>query len=421
MKLSFLLLAALVTGTARAAIISITPETELRLGDGVEPLTEQHFNSCVNFDVNDVYAEDSNAKIKNPSTRHMNLSLDLITSYSDFDRYMNVSVSASMKAMSGGGSFSLNQESRNTLHSDQAALGITSHADYGRWYLKNVTLKPEYKKLSEEDREKFYELCGKEYVAGYTLGQGVKVLLTTSQNSAYSYDRLRASIAASYNGGATSGKMSADFENVTRELIKNGMLKINFVAYGSGEMKAGEALIRDQADIKAYRDKIADIVKAIEGKQAMKIAYLTRPYESLEGTYDPIFASLQKQTIELLFASYRRLFDTRARLSNIMGPQFASFAERECVADYKTYCEDYVAAMQKSRDYVEESIRLIEKLSQECIKAKEGKQCRLPRAEEVNMDVLNRIQWPLQFKHAMYTQMLRDIRDRSVEQPDKKP
>lgn len=419
MKLSIWILTVLFGAQAQAAIITITPETELRLGDGVETITEQHFNSCVEFDEKDLYSEDGVSD--EISARKSELNLELVTSYRDFDRYTNISISGSIKAMSGGGSFSMNSESRYTMHSDQAALGISSHADYGRWYLRKVKLKPELLKLAQTNPDKFYEMCGKEYVAGYVSGQGVKVLLTTAQNSEYSYERLQASLQASYNGGAYSGKMSAAFENVTTELIKNGMLKIHFLGYGSGEMKAEEALIRDHKDIKEYREKIADIVKAIEGKSAMRIAYLTRPYPGLSGLFNPILIAHQKQTIELLFANYRRLYDTRTRLTNIMGPQFASFAERECVVDYKKYCVDYVAALEKTRSFVEESIKLIEKLSQDCIKAKEVSQCRLPTVQEVNMDALNRVQWPLQFKYALYLQMLRDIRDRNTDQERKKP
>lgn len=415
MKSLFLGLLAFLSPLSWAAVVPITTSTELRLGDGVNPVTEQHFNSCLEFDPKDVLSEDFNGD--DLSAREAKLKVEQVTSYRDFDRYTNTQVSASFKSLTFSGGFSYNGESQFTMHSDQASLGITHEADYGRWYLRDPQLKPEMAALADKDPKAFFERCGTEYVAGYVLGQGVKILLTTAENSVYSYQRIQTSLNAAFNSGTNSGKLDAAFLNVTSELIKNGMLRIHLLTYGSGAMSASEAFIRHQDDIKKYREELADLVSQMKPGEAVRIAYLTRPYR-VNGQYNPIFTDHQRQTLEILFSDYRRLYDTRRRMAGFMGPQFPQFAERECTLDYRNYCVTYVEELERAAAEIEKGIEVIEELALACIDGERVKDCRLPRIDEIHMSVLRQVRWPTQFRYALYQQMLEDIRDRNSQGED---
>lgn len=406
---------------AQATMIPIDDRTEVALGDGVDPVTGQRFNPCIKYDPNNVEPEDfkdeknkEEEEKKRSSARKMKVEVQQVTSYRDFDRYTNTSVSGSFNYYGSGGSFSVDQESRNTMFSDQASLGISDEADYGRWYLSGVELLPEMAELAKRDPDQFYKMCGREYIAGYIRGQGIRILMSTEKNSVYSYERIQASLHAAYNGAVTKGSLDASFTNIASELIKNGMLRINYFSFGSGDLSSANELIRNQDDINAYREKIADIVQKMKGDQAVKTVYITRTYPKLQGSYDPIFAAHQKQTFDLLYSDYRRLFDTRKRLASIMGPDFSNFADRQCVADYKKYCVDYVDRLEESRQQVEDAIGLIDRLAMQCAHAKTKEDCVLPSLRQINLDVLTQIQWPMQFRYAMYLQMLEDIKNRKV-------
>ena len=234
-KLLIMLLMLGMSSALHAETIEIHDKSELFLGNGVNPLTERGFKKCIQHDPKEVYQDGSSSlPIGEVSAVDLPVRIEHITSYEQMSKYSSSSMSAGVSYAFVSASLSRSEQKGSSMFSDSASVGLDMSADYGRFALTNVRLKPEYAKLAQENREAFYKECGTEYIVGYRLGQGIRVKMSTSANSSASYSRVKTAVGVAVSTGAIGGSLAGQFENAASSLMTASALEINIFTYGAG-------------------------------------------------------------------------------------------------------------------------------------------------------------------------------------------
>lgn len=402
------------TSSKLKSIITVTPATELTLGYGTNADTEDRLGECIDTSQAIYEAADGQPNTIAPDSPSAALALDVksISSYTDIDTFTDISVSGKIKTASYGGGFSYNNTEIYSLTADSAMVGIRASADYGRWYLKDPKLKPEYQELYKRDPAEFFRVCGTEYVSGYRLGQGVKVLLSTANKSTYSYEKISASANASASFGAGSGSVSASFLNVASSLLKMGSLNVSVRAYGSQGLDTLSGLITAQSDVTKLAEQISQIVGKMKPDHSTRYVFLTSPYpvQSLSFNNSPIMREHRAQTLRSLYDDYRRLSQDLTRANALVTNLPSLLGQWGALCNYATAesgsCENYIAKMNELRTKIQDAIGKLDGLSRECAIAQKIADCRAGDAADVRVNELTIKTWEQQYKKLLREALL---------------
>ncbi|SME98277.1 hypothetical protein [Pseudobacteriovorax antillogorgiicola] len=389
------------------AVIPITTESEARLGFGIDPIYEQNYENCVEFD-DGVVSEDSHSESTfNSGAPSLKLDQRQITTHKEVDRFLNASISGSFSYLGATGSFSTSYENRFDLDSDNLTIGIEAIADYGRFYLKNVRIKPEYAALSDKE---FERRCGREYISGYRLGQGVYILMSLSESTLETYEKITADFDAS-KGGNT---IESNFVKSAELLSKYGQLTVAARVFGGGDVASLSALLANSKDAEKFMTQIESYLKKMKKSQAVRTKYLTSAYPGRPNDISAVtFQSYKKETLTDLYSDYRKVMTSLSRVRSYIregGPALRRyFGSRLCQVSESSRgpnCNEYISALNTLKDDLEEAVAVINKHASNCIAARQTSECKTPDVETLNVYDLTIIRWPGQYKKVLLDQLL---------------
>lgn len=412
--LLFVLLAA-VNGANADEIFKVYSDTKLQLGYGIEPLTEQLYEQCVDMGPDKAVAPEDTDVPKDGSMSSTNLPVKVsqITSYSQIDEFSSSSASASGSYGAFSGGFSYASTESKYLMSDRAAVGIQASADYGRWYLVNQTLKPEYRALAEKDINEFYARCGTEFVAGYRRGQSLKVMLSTSTQVTKTFKSVSVSVSAGVSAGAAGASFSGAFMNTASALLKLGSLEVHFNAQGAGKLAELSPLLKTDQDVIKFRDTIAEFMSKMKPENAIKTHYITRPYFPGRG-YDPLLVRLKRDRIKGMYDDYRLLYDNQERMRKAFRNSSVERKLRELcdTRGAKNECDSYIDGMKNYSALIDRKLEAIRQAVHVCAHGSKVSDCPSFDTDHWEISSLWQITWPATFRYALLNGHLDEIRKR---------
>ncbi len=389
------------------------PSSRFRLGHGVEPLTQQVFNRCIEYDKGFENENGLDPDGLPKSGVEMPVRIEQVTSVSQLDRYSSSSVSAGASYAFVSGGFSRTQTSAKSVFSDRAMVGIEAGTNYGRFYLKNPRLKPEYAQLAATNIRKFYDTCGTEYISGFTLGQGLRVLMTASTDITKSFESMSAAVSAGVQYGAIGGSFAGSFANAASSLLALGSLQVDFVSYGGGELKDLSGLIKSDGDAKQFRDLISKYMEGLDATKAVRTGYISQPYFP-DRSYDPLLTEVKHTAIKRLFEDFRYLHQNQDRLNQAFAENGTLRAmKKECEpADRKPICDTYLASLTALNKKVTEKLDRIRDAVSACVAAKTVADCDRFVRDRYEVEELRRTMWPAHFRYQLLQSNLDEIRNR---------
>jgi hypothetical protein len=403
-----------------AATIEMNEKSEVRGGLGINVDTGDTFEECIDMTNAAYKAEDGqqDAIDGDSSSASLKVSVQSLNSYQDIDKFTDVNVSANIKSATYGGGFNYSQTEKYAMTSDLASVGIHAAADYGRWYLVNPTLKPEYQELYKRSPEDFFKRCGTEFVSGYRRGQGIYVLLSTTKKSLETYEKISASVQASVNTGATSANASASFLNVASELLKIGSLNVEVRAYGAGSISTLQQLITAKADVESLAQQISSLVGNMKPQQSSRYVMLTSPYPGVDysgSKASPIMREYRRFILKGLFSDYRRLEQDLGRATGIV--RDADVLKKQLgglctfpIKENKT-CDQFLNELDELKTKIEKAIKKIEDLSKECAAATEIDKCKSASSGDVRVSDLTIRTWEQQYRRQLEIEYIKYLRD----------
>lgn len=412
--LIFLTALQIVTVQVRADVLDITKTSQTRLAYGVDPITEKVFEKCIDSGNDETAPEDGadpNERVPK-SAFDMPFSVEQITSSSQMDRYSSSSVSASASYGIYSGSFSYAAQNKSALFSDQASVGIEAVADYGRWYLKKTTLKPEYAQLATRDLKEFFRVCGPEYVVGYRLGQGLRVVLSTSTLVTETYSSMQASVQGGVNAGVGSANLAGAFMETAYNLLKMGSLTVKLTSFGSGPLNELSKLVNTNSEVTAFRDNIANLLSTMTPDKSVRTHYITRPYFPSAREYDALLTEHKRRVVLQLYSDYRQLYDTQDRLNTAFTNNRIAGFLRETCRNSKDVCDAYVDGLKKVREQIGLRLDEIQSSVRKCSAANKLSECSSRAEVPWEMSELQHIVWPPAFRYQMLQAELDRVRGR---------
>lgn len=393
-------------------LIPARENTEVRLGYGVDVVTEEPLEKCIEWNKDSYEREDAaaGAKAADGSTRSLGIQVEHISSYEQYDDFSRQSVSANISYKVYSGSYNYEGNHSSKMQSDQVMVGMKAFADYGRSYLKDVKLRPEFAELLEKDPKAFYTRCGTEYISGFKEGQGIYMLMSTTSNLQESYDHVSHSVKASMKSVGVKADFSASFLDIATSLLKFGSLKIDVRLVGGSSLSSISNLVSSTMDVENFKTKITDIMKGLERSAAQRYVYISSPYPGITDKDGKILASIKKETLKDLFSDYRKLMDNLVRLRKIIRSSdsfilpISGFAN--ICTKYPLQCKEYLLTLGTREKALRNALDRVNELSDACVVAKKPSDCSSLSAEEINIDELSMIKWPDQFKGFLYEQWL---------------
>lgn len=400
-------------------VIGMNPKSEVRAGLGVNADTLDLFEECIDMQGAEFKAEDGQPEpgAGSPST-DLQVNVVSISSYQDLDQFTDVNVSANIKSASYSGSFNYSQTEKYAMTSDLASVGIQASADYGRWYLKEPKLKPEYQSLYERSPQEFFKRCGSEFVSGYRRGQGVLILLSTSKKSVETYEKISASVQASVNSGTVTGNASASFLNIASSLLKMGSLNVEVRAYGGGPLSTISGLITAKADVESLATQISNLVNQMTPVQSSRYVMMTSPYPGVnysEIKSSPVMRDYRQFILRSLFADYRRLQQDLNRAAEIVrnGAGLKKNLGPLCTFPTKSNdtCDAFVSRLDGLKTNIEGAIRTIDELTKKCSVATDPDGCKSASAGDVRVSDLTIKTWEQQYRRQLEIEYIQYLRD----------
>lgn len=391
------------------AVLPIHDKSELSLGRGVNSLTEQPYEECVVYDTEKFEDGSSSLNPGDFTASSLPVKIEQITTYEQMSKYSSMAISASVSYSFASGSMAYASAEGMSMFSDQASVGMDISADYGRWFLTNVRIKPEYATLP---REEFYKRCGREYVAGYRLGQGIRVKMSVSASATSSYSQMSAAVSAAVSAGGFGGSAAASFSQAASSLLSASSLQVDMQSYGSGDLRGVSSIIRTESDATKFRDTISQYIGALEPKKAVRTHYITRAYFSDDGDHDPILIEVKRRTVQSLYSDFLMLMSNKDRIdAATRGGRLRQFLGDICEKKPKE-CDAYLDKMEKEREWITAKAEEIRNLSNSCIHAKAVPDCKTFPEVHIMLERLQSILWPRHYRYQLMQAYLDEIRRR---------
>lgn len=386
--------------------------SRLKLGIGVNPLTEQPHESCIEYEKERF--EDGSSELRPDDFTATNLPVivEHITSYEQMSKYSSSSVGASVSYAFVSASLSQSREEGSNMFSDQASVGLDMSADYGRYFVTNVRLKEEYKKLAQENRKEFYRKCGTEYVAGYRVGQGIRVKMSVSASAVSSYSRISTAVGAAVNYGALGAGLSGAFSNAASSLMAASSMQIEMTTFGTGNLQSISTIVATENDAVKFREKLAEYVRNVRPESAIKTHFITLPYFPEDTEYNPMLVQVQRSTVRSLYSDFMILLGNKERLEETLRNGNLRVYLGVACNKAAEECDTYIQTMEKEAEWVESEMEDLSQRFQKCLNATTIHDCKTKPDVHVRQTRLQRIIWPKHFRYKLLQAQLDDIRDR---------
>lgn len=424
MKKIVMILPLVLAMQSSATIIPNTSENELRLGDGIKVEVDQRFPTCLaDFNRTDLVPEDRLVDGTTPtSSRVLKLTSEVIRSFQSLDQYTHQSISADVQYLAYSGSASYTSDQESKFSREQITVGIQASADYGRYYIPNPQLRPEYANLAQADVSRFYSQCGFEFVSGVVLGQGVSVILRTLDSSSYDHSSVSASAEASVEGVKGSGSISAAFASVATNLMKYSSLEVFIYAYGAGDLKSTTKVLTTEKDVKEIVKVLSEMINQINPDQAVVTSYMTSPYPIAHQPYKGILGDVKRQSIHSLYSAFRGVSSDLYLLKRYVNRDLRADLGKMCEPELKKYvespnqylsCEDYSRYLEAQVETLHQAQSQIAKEIKRCAENDFTDLCRLTDVEQSLRVAAQDRYWPSKYKRmlrkALYWKTLKEI------------
>ncbi len=401
---------------ADASIVLINDKTELKLGAGTNIETEQVFPQCIEaIKQQDLAPEDSTA-IENDkigSARRLSVDSEVVRTYEQMSNYQNESFAAEANYLAYSGSFNYEHEQKMQMSSDQIIVGIKAFADYGRWYITNPKIKKPYLELAKKDIDNFYKVCGHEYVSGFTLGQGIKIILKSMEYSKDSYERLNIKAKASAKAASGSASVEGAFLSVATDLLKLGTLEVKIVAYGTNGISSISEILKTEKDVKSIVNVISELMREIKPEQSVKTSYLTSKYPILDQPYNQFDSEFKRESIKNLYYTFLKVNSDYQRLKSVAYIDIQNKNSNLCALKSEMSCVEFSAYLKKNLELYEKAVFAVLRTLQKCATDKNIEECRTSNMQEVFDLVLLPLQWPNQYLQKLrllqYREKIREI------------
>lgn len=411
-------LAMLLAVQSQAAILDNHSKSQVRLGYGINPLTEQVFNDCITYD-KETYQDGGISLGKGEvSAIDLPVIVEHITSFEQMSKYSSSSMGASVSYAFVSASLSQTRVDASSMYSDEASVGIDLSADYGRFAINNAKLKPQYEELARTNRTEFYKKCGTEYVSGYKLGQGLRVKMSVSADASSSYSSVTTAVGVAVSTGAIGAGLAGAFSDAASSLMSSTALQVNMRGYGIGELKEVNQVLKTENDAKKFRDLIADYVGKIASKDAIKTHYITSPYFPEDSTYSPMLTEVQRHTIRLLYSDFLLLLSNKERIEKLIQRGGVRRYLGDICNKKSEECDVYVKKIEDERAWILNQLQEINRRADKCINAQSILECETYPESDILFERFQSIIWPKHYRYQLMQGYLDEIRDREDKTKD---
>ena len=204
--------------------------SELYEGRGVNPDTLRTFSVGINFE--------PLVSLLNPQGQVSTLTMQTVTNTSELASSLNVSASAALTTIRGGGSAEakfLQQRQVNTYYTYSL---VKVYVENPSKLIRNVTLDDSaIKRLKDGGWDEFSQVYGTQYVEGYITGGTYYALIEVQTTNAEEKREISAKLSGKYSGVGVKIKGSGEAQSRMQEATENRTTNVYvFQGGGSGDV-----------------------------------------------------------------------------------------------------------------------------------------------------------------------------------------
>ncbi|MCZ8036861.1 MAG: hypothetical protein O9276_01690 [Microcystis sp. LE17-20A] len=333
--------------------------SELYEGRGVNPDTLRTFSVGINFE--------PLVSLLNPQGQVSTLTMQTVTNTSELASSLNVSASAALTTIRGGGSAEakfLQQRQVNTYYTYSL---VKVYVENPSKLIRNVTLDDSaIKRLKDGGWDEFSQVYGTQYVEGYITGGTYYALIEVQTTNAEEKREISAKLSGKYSGVGVKIKGSGEAQSRMQEATENRTTNV-YVFQGGGSGDVLEVTMEEM------------IKQALEFPKLVKdapvpVRAIINDYKSIKNVPSiTLIPSKQRSVLERLGRSYMKLRDYKAKLEFVRD-------NIELFDEYRELSQGARGQKRKEldnhRENVLDAMQLIADSADECVD--DSKQCKIP-------------------------------------------
>lgn len=311
-------------------------------GVGIETLTGQTKETCVDFDEKDLKYPDHESSVS--GVGHLSevdgsYNQFVIDSYEKFDAFHNKNLSADIKSLTYSGDFSISDENKHKSSSTEFQVAIVFKKVLGQVLLnaRKTKLQSEFQELQKNDPAGFERICGDSYISGAIKGQGLKILMSVTKKYAYDYHSFSSELNASAQGAAVSGKIHIGVKSAVEKLMTMGSVTIEITHYGMTKNNKGiTAIINSKEDLSKVIETVASIIESSEHADSVTTDFIVSPYVNFFNKLGLSVVNEEKmRSLRRFYQVYRTLTDVREEYQIVIDNVFPKFPRTQVAEKYK--------------------------------------------------------------------------------------
>lgn len=337
--------------------------SELYEGRGINPDTLRTFSVGINFE--------PLVSLVIPQGQVSTLTMQTVTNTSELASSLNVSASAALTTIRGGGSAEakfIQQKQINTYYTYSL---VKVYVENPPQLMRNVTLKElAIKRLEEGGWDEFSQVYGTHYVEGYITGGTYYALIEVQTTNAEEKREISAKLSGKYSGAGFKVDGSGEAQSKMREATENRTTNV-YVFQSGGSDDVLEITMEEM------------IKQALEFPKLVKeapvpIRAIINNYKSIQNVPSiPLIPSKQRIVLEELGSLYMKLRDYKAKLEFV----------RDNIESFDEYKHLSQSAKQQKRndldthrDRVLDAMQLIANSADNCVD--DSNLCEIPELEK---------------------------------------
>lgn len=324
--------------------------SELYEGRGVNPDTLRTFSVGIEFK--------PLVSLVNPQGQVSMLTMQTISSTSELASSLNVSASAALTTIRGGGSAEAKFIQQRQINSYYTYSLVKVYVENPPQLIRDVSLKElAIKKLEEGGWDEFSQVYGTHYVEGYITGGTYYALIEVQTTNAEEKREISAKLSGKYSGVGFKVDGSGEAQSKLREATENRTT--NVYVFQSGGI--GDVL---EITMEEMIEQALKFPKLVE-KAPVPIRAIINDYKSIQNIPSiPLTPSKQRHVLEELGSLYMKLRDYKAKLEFVRD-NIESFDEYRCLSQSKKKLE--AKSLEKHLNKISDTMQLIASSADECV------------------------------------------------------
>lgn len=303
--------------TLNAGIYNYHPSSPMYIGGGFDPFRPTNgFQECLVWD--SIEAVDSR---DGESAVDTSVLIETVRKKKDF--YNKIEFSAQIQGSYGflSGEGSVDMVDEYAFHSDSMTWVIVFKSDFGKFRLKNESLKGNLSTASPED---VIHRCGREVTVAQRLGVLVYAVITVKNLTESKRKEFEANLNVKSRGAIWSASMDTSYKKILRSALSASDFSVRVRAIGGGGIKDLSDLLGDESSDDPFivynqiPSVMNEYINKLGADTAIPIQYTTADidiYLSDKPTNKHSFDAIQFSKI---FTSYERFSSYVNRIEDIL-------------------------------------------------------------------------------------------------------